>query len=279
MLKTRVLTALALLPIVLLCLFAGSTLVWGAFAAIALTLGAWEWTRFASFDRAEAAVFIITFATMSAAWLLLPIARSWAVLFDGFSLAFWLLGMPLWLNRKWTLKRKWVAAGIGWLVLLSALAGVTRLRELQFKDFPIYGGAVALLLLIAIAWVADIAAYFAGRAFGRHKLAPSISPGKTWEGVVGALVAVAIYLVVLHQTGAPLFRGLPLVVLLPVGVGLTAVSVVGDLFESLLKRQVGLKDSSGLLPGHGGVLDRIDSLLALAPVAAALLFRLASLGA
>jgi phosphatidate cytidylyltransferase len=277
MLKTRILTALALLPVVLACLFLGPPIVWGSFVLFALTLGAWEWSRFAQLDKTETGVFIVTFLGLGLAWLLLPLAQSWAKLIDLFSLVFWLLIMPLWLRRKWTLKHKWLAALVGWMILLAALAGVTRLRALSFADMPQYGGGLALLFVIAIAWVADVAAYFSGRAFGRHKLAPSISPGKTWEGVWGALLAVAGYLWVLHALGAPLFRSVPLEVLLPVGGALTAISVIGDLFESLLKRQVGMKDSSGLLPGHGGVLDRIDSLLALAPVACALLFRLAAL--
>ncbi|PHV13126.1 phosphatidate cytidylyltransferase [Chitinimonas sp. BJB300] len=269
MLKTRVLTVLVLLPLVLAALFVGPPLVWSGFALFALSFGAWEWTRFARFDRAEQAVFISAFIALGAAWLLLPLACSWALILDGFALLFWLLIVPFWLRQKWTLRHKWSSALLGWLILLSALAAVSRFRELN-------NGSVALLLVLAIAWVADIAAYFAGRAFGRRKLAPSISPGKSWEGVYGALIAVSIYLVVLQQVGAPLVSSLSLMVLLPLGWALTGVSVMGDLFESLLKRQTGLKDSSNLLPGHGGVLDRVDSLLALAPVAAALLFAYAS---
>ncbi|MBV8658608.1 MAG: phosphatidate cytidylyltransferase [Burkholderiales bacterium] len=272
MLKTRILTALLLLPVVLACLFLGPPVVWGSFALIALAIGGWEWSRLARFDRGEMLVFVSGFLAVGLAWLFLPIAQSWALLLDVYSLAFWLVLAPLWLARKWTLRHKWLAALVGWLLLLAALVAVTRFRELHFAQMPRYGGPVTLLFVLAIAWVADIAAYFAGRAFGRKKLAPSISPGKTWEGVYGAVLAVAIYLFVLRQCNMPLFASIPLVVLIPLGVSLTAVSIVGDLLESLLKRQAGIKDSSNLLPGHGGVLDRIDSLLALAPVSSALLY-------
>ncbi|GAB3266903.1 phosphatidate cytidylyltransferase [Chitinimonas naiadis] len=265
MLKTRILTALALLPLVLGSLFLAPPLGWGLFACFALSLGAWEWTRLARFDRTETVLFVLSFAAMGLAWLLLPLARTWGVFLDVLALPFWLIVIPLWLSRKWTLKYKWLSALVGWLLLLAALAGVSRFRELP-------GGAWALLSVLAIAWVADIAAYFAGRAFGKKKLAPSISPGKSWEGVYGALVAVAIYAVVLHELGAPLYATLPIWLLLPLAWALTGVSVIGDLFESLLKRQAGIKDSSALLPGHGGILDRVDSLLALIPVASALLF-------
>jgi phosphatidate cytidylyltransferase len=263
MLKARVMTALVLLPIVLACLFAGIPMVWETFALVALAIGAWEWSRFASFSWFEMLVFIAGYLVAGSAWLWLPIAWAWAAPLDVFALLFWLLLAPCWLQRKWALQPKWLAALTGWLILLAALAAVTRLHALK-------SGPIVLLLVLAIAWIADIAAYFAGRAFGKNKLAPSISPGKTREGVYGAVLAVGIYLIALHQFGAPIFAAIPLPILLPLGIALTAVSVVGDLFESLLKRQCGMKDSSNLLPGHGGVLDRIDSLLALAPVAAAL---------
>jgi phosphatidate cytidylyltransferase len=130
-----------------------------------------------------------------------------------------------------------------------------------------------MLAAMALVWVADIAAYFAGRAFGRRKLAPAISPGKTWEGVAGAVVGVLAY-------GGAVFNFSPLAGKLPLSVPLlalllvtlTAVSVMGDLFESLLKRQAGIKDSSQLLPGHGGVLDRIDALTSALPLSALILF-------
>ncbi|MBV1775813.1 phosphatidate cytidylyltransferase [Burkholderiaceae bacterium DAT-1] len=267
MLKARIITALVLLPIVLACLFAGSSLLWGGFALFALTVGAWEWGRFARLESAESKVFIASFALMGGALLALPPAITvvWALVFDIFALVFWLAVIPLWLARKWALAPKWRAAIVGMLVLMSALSAVTRLHALT-------DGPLVLLMTLAIAWIADVSAYFAGRAFGKRKLAPSISPGKSWEGVYGALIAVTLYALALHQLNVPVYGKLPLYVLIPVFLLLTAVSVMGDLFESLLKRMVGMKDSSQLLPGHGGVLDRVDSLLALAPLSVSLLF-------
>ena len=120
---------------------------------------------------------------------------------------------------------------------------------------------------MAVVWVADIAAYFTGRAFGRRKLAPSISPGKTWEGAAGAAVAVLAFgFGVLAMRGAELQGGVAVIAV--VLLAWTAVSIVGDLFESLLKRQAGLKDSGNILPGHGGILDRIDSLTSTLPMVA-----------
>jgi phosphatidate cytidylyltransferase len=130
-----------------------------------------------------------------------------------------------------------------------------------------------LIGVMALVAAADIGAYFAGRAFGRHKLAPSISPGKTWEGVAGGLVAVAIYAVVIGAMTGKL-AGSGWLMLIAAAFLLVAVSILGDLFESMIKRQAGMKDSSQLLPGHGGILDRIDSLTAALPLAV-----LATLGA
>jgi phosphatidate cytidylyltransferase len=120
-----------------------------------------------------------------------------------------------------------------------------------------------LLAIVGIAIVADTAAYFTGRAFGKHKLAPSISPGKTWEGAVGGAVAVAVYALLL-----PAPEGIGKLQLIVAALALSVLSVLGDLFESWIKRRAGVKDSSQLLPGHGGILDRIDSQLAVLPVAA-----------
>ena len=128
-------------------------------------------------------------------------------------------------------------------------------------------GELTLLAIMATVWLADIAAYFSGRTFGRHKLAPAISPGKTWEGAIGGVLAVVVYGFLFLSVLPKELAGSPglLCMLL---VTFAAFSIVGDLFESLLKRQAGLKDSSGILPGHGGVLDRIDSLTSTLPMAA-----------
>jgi phosphatidate cytidylyltransferase len=272
MLKQRLITGLVLLFIVLGCLFAAPPAGWQAFVLVMLSLASWEWSRLAKFSRGEMLLFVGTYIALAVTWLLLPLARGWDVPLDIFSLVFWAAVVPWWLSRKPALQSKWLAALVGWLLLLAALSAMVRLHSLPVPPLQPVQSALAMLLIIAIAWVADIAAYFVGRRFGQRKLAPSISPGKSWEGVYGGVLGVTIYVLALHFGGAPLFDQIPLVALLPLAWGLTAISVVGDLFESLLKRQAGVKDSSNLLPGHGGVLDRIDSMLALAPVAAALYF-------
>jgi phosphatidate cytidylyltransferase len=125
-----------------------------------------------------------------------------------------------------------------------------------------------LLALLGVVWIADSAAFFAGRRFGRTKLAPTISPGKTWEGVVGAFVAVLLYALILQQVVFPGVAGFQFPGLYILVLCMTALGILGDLFESWMKRQAGVKDSGTLLPGHGGVLDRIDALTAAVPLAA-----------
>jgi phosphatidate cytidylyltransferase len=183
----------------------------------------------------------------------------------GISVAFWILAVPLWFRFKWTLAgNDFFGYLLGALVILPTWAAMVALHAVS---------TWLMLAAMALVWVADVSAYFAGRTFGRHKLAPTISPGKTWEGVAGAVVGVLIY-------GGSVFTFTPLAGSLPLATPLlvlllmllTAVSVMGDLFESLLKRQAGIKDSSNLLPGHGGVLDRIDALTSTLPLAALILY-------
>jgi phosphatidate cytidylyltransferase len=153
-----------------------------------------------------------------------------------------------------------VAWVTGWLVLLPTWVAVLELRLI---------GPGLVLFAMGLVWAADSAAYFAGHRFGRHKLAPRVSPGKTWEGVAGALFAVALLAAVVAMVSPnPLLAGrrVPAAILVPVACVVVVVSVVGDLFESHMKRLAGVKDSSHLIPGHGGVLDRIDSQTAALPL-------------
>ena len=176
-------------------------------------------------------------------------------------LAAWLviaLLLPLYRQRgDWPLLWRMILLGIGLDLLWICVHGLVYLQR-QFE-----AGEWILLYLLTLIWVADIGAYFSGRRFGRRKLA-TISPGKTWEGVAGAIIAVLIWMLVVHRLtggwgiGLPLFMGIGLVTVL--------LSIVGDLSVSILKREAGVKDSGKLLPGHGGVLDRIDSLIAASPV-------------
>ena len=171
---------------------------------------------------------------------------------------FWLLLVPLWLTRRWPMPNAAIALATGSVLILPAWMALLQLRQ---------AGPLTLLAIMAVVWLADIGAYFFGRLLGKHKLAPNISPGKTWEGAFGGVFAVLAYgLLLSPHLPATLAGNLPLLaVLLSV---LAAISILGDLFESLLKRQAGLKDSSNVLPGHGGVLDRIDSLTSTLPLVA-----------
>lgn len=169
-----------------------------------------------------------------------------------------MVAVPLWLARGVAMQHKpaLIAAGVIVLVPAGYALAVLEPREL-----------LAALILV---WVADTAAYFVGRKWGRRKLAPSISPGKTWEGAGGGLAAAVAYAIICGTFLLGTVGWLPLATAAAL---LTAISIVGDLFESAAKRQAGVKDSGTLLPGHGGILDRVDSATAVLPVAALLLIR------
>jgi phosphatidate cytidylyltransferase len=276
MLKTRVITALVLVLVFLLALFWLPPRAWAAFAGVLIVPAAWEWGKLIKLPRVACGLYVLVIAAVCAVLFALaqgdtpggPVALQsgglQSAVYLGASL-FWLIVVPLWLWRSWLPRARWLAALTGLLVLVPAWLALVELRKL---------GPLLLLLLMSVAWISDSAAYFAGRRFGRHKLAPSISPGKTWEGVVGAVLAVSLYAALwslVWQTHFPhalksmRFGTFGMLLFLWL---LTAIGIYGDLFESALKRQAGVKDSGALLPGHGGVLDRIDALTAVLPIAA-----------
>lgn len=271
MLGKRVVTALVLLALLLPAIFASAAWIWGALTLVFLAAAAYEWSRLLGHRRA-AALAAATLAAIGAVLLAWHERGGWPTWLVPATCAaatvLWVVLGPLRLRRH-------DARGGGW-PLAAALLLACWVALLALRDI----GPVALLVAMAIVWVADIAAYFAGRAFGRRKLAPSISPGKSWEGAVGGFVAVALLGLAAASVPA-LSQGLPAQLLAhwpaPAAVlalvGLAALSIVGDLHESLLKREAGVKDSGTLLPGHGGVLDRIDALIPVMP-AVSLLHRL-----
>lgn len=258
MLRQRVVTALLLAAGLLAVLFvAPPGLAALAFALVA-ALAAWEWAGLMRIDTAGRwlyAGFILIGCL--AAWYQpeFSFPKLWLL-----AAAFWLLVAPLWLAFRWRLATNdLLGYGVGWIVIVPTWAAMTGL----------HGQSPWLLLAaMALVWVADIAAYFSGRAWGRRKLAPAISPGKTWEGAAGAVLAVLLYGGIVAMVSDRVPAGSSLLLAVAALVLLTAISIVGDLFESLMKRQAAVKDSSQLLPGHGGVLDRIDSLTATLPLVA-----------
>jgi phosphatidate cytidylyltransferase len=252
MLRERVITALILAALVLLVIFLLPHAATMGALALLVVAAAWEWSAFPRFTQHSARVFYVAFvaACIAAAWLfgvdraeldgLIYAALLWWV----FALV-WLATAPARVNRV-------TAALAGLLVLLPVWVALVRLHD---------RGPQLLLFLILLVVAADVGAYFAGRQFGRNKLAPRVSPGKTWEGVVGGFAAAALMAALgvwWFNVDAPRFLALCIVVVV--------ASIVGDLTESLFKRHAGLKDSGKLLPGHGGLLDRVDSVTAAAPV-------------
>ncbi|HRL75665.1 MAG TPA: phosphatidate cytidylyltransferase [Candidatus Accumulibacter phosphatis] len=270
MLRTRVITAVVLLAAFLLALFYLPPLGWLLFVSAVAAVAAWEWGALMGLAGVPR---IVLGVVLVAICLLLAVVEPAAVgLATGFADAawrlgacfyvpaavFWLLLAPLWLRRRWLLGRTVPALATGAVLLLPLWLALVQLRQ---------AGPLTVLAIMAAVWLADIGAYFAGRRFGRHKLAPAISPGKTWEGAIGGGILVLAYgLLLSSRLPATLAGNLPLLLL--VLLLLSAISIMGDLFESLLKRQAGLKDSSNVLPGHGGVLDRIDSLTSTLPLVA-----------
>lgn len=262
-LRKRIITALVLAVLflgVLLCLPPLATVI--VVTALVLT-GAWEWSAFLRTHRglARAAYVVLVAALLAGVWhaadgpdvlkIVLMAALIWWVV----ALA-WIIFAP----RRVT---PWSAGLAGVLALVPAWLALVRLRYLPH-------GAQWVLFTLLLVWSADIGAYFAGHRFGRIRLAPEVSPGKTWEGVFGGLALSAVVAV----AGSAWFS-LPLYTFVPLCLAAVAFSIVGDLTESLLKRFAGVKDSGTLFPGHGGVMDRIDSVTGAAPV---LFFGLTVLG-
>lgn len=273
MLKQRVITAVVLLLVFLGVLSAPQPWVFASFMALVVIVATWEWARLSDFGGVHA---IIATLPVLLVCVLMLLSQRYAE-----KISFWMFAsMVVWSLCQLLLATYMLHTGIsiwkkipselrlsmGWLTLIMAWLAAIHIHA-QF-------GVVYLLSILALVWVADIAAYFFGRAFGKRKLAVNISPGKSWEGALGGVLGgqVLAFAVAFGAAQYPNFYtdiqqqygGVALALIVA---GLTAASVAGDLLESLMKRSMGMKDSSNLLPGHGGVLDRLDALLPVLPMA------------
>jgi len=274
MLKTRVITALIILPIVLVALFAFPNWAWDIFTLAIALVSCWEWSRFCQFSVGGKRVYLALSAVVAAviffAYLDNRLVNFQQIALVGFIISslFWFVLAPLWLAKLWRPGSRAVAALAGWIVVFPTWLAFLVLHDLSPWIF---------LSFAFIVWVADVFAYFVGKAMGKQKLAPSISPGKTIQGALGGLAGVALYYFVWKLLAErSVAQGATWATdllshgawLLGFFLMLGVLSVIGDLFESWMKRGAGMKDSSGLLPGHGGFLDRIDALTSTLPVAA-----------
>ncbi|TCV90181.1 phosphatidate cytidylyltransferase [Sulfurirhabdus autotrophica] len=278
MLKARILTVLVLLPLLLAALFFLPNVYWAVLMLFVLLIGASEWARMASYSVVSSSIFLFLTGVFGLALLFIfkidTATGTWLNLsLYGLSLFFWTLVAPVWLSKGLKISNGFVLGLVGWIILIPTWLALVQLKSIS---------PVLLLALMAVIWAADTAAYFAGKRFGNNKLAPTISPGKTWEGVIGALVGVSIYALIwlnssntLHEATARV-GGIPVITVIIAVWLMTYFSVLGDLFESWMKRQAGLKDSGNILPGHGGILDRIDALTSTLPLAALVVFYLNS---
>jgi phosphatidate cytidylyltransferase len=266
MFAARLATAAALLA-----LFCGALLLlpnpyWGVFLLAGLWIASLEWAVLAGY-RYGARWWFAGVVLVSGLALLVDSQRGARALSSlvelhvyvyWISVVFWAAVAPAWLAGNWHTRNPLILGVVGWVILLPTWLALTSLQTMPRQ----------LLVLLGIVWIADSAAYVVGRRFGRHRLAPRISPGKTWEGAIGAGAAEAEYYAgVWFIFGArqPLSAAASELILFA---AITIMSVQGDLFESWMKRRAGVKDSGTLLPGHGGMLDRIDGLTASVPLAA-----------
>ncbi|WP_148253280.1 phosphatidate cytidylyltransferase [Aidingimonas lacisalsi] len=261
MLKQRVLTALLLAPPILVGLFGLQGLPYALFTACIVLLASWEWTNLAGVitTRARLIGVVVVAVAMMALWWSHSVQQAWPLWVGAIG---WLVNL-YWVARYPETQSQWASIPgrlmMGVWVLLPCWVGFLQLRD---------SGAEWLLFVLLLVWCADTGAYFAGRRFGRRKLAPSVSPGKSWEGVFGGMIVTALLaLVFISWQRLDVGQG---VLLITGTLAVTLVSVLGDLLESMLKRTRGIKDSSALLPGHGGILDRLDSLTAAVPLFALL---------
>ena len=251
MLKTRFITAVIALILFGAVLFVLPPAAAKSVISLLLIAGAWEWSAFLGLSANPARYFFVALigALMAGVVFVVP---AWSELILQIACVWWGVAFiwTFFFPTPIPLAIRWLA---GALILVPLFIALLLLYSISPQ---------MLLFALLIVWVADMGAYFSGKKFGRVKLAPSISPGKTWEGVFGGLIMVAILTVVWSQY----YAGMDLAVLIPFCLAVGALSVVGDLTVSMFKRTAGVKDSGKLFPGHGGVLDRVDSVSAAAPL-------------
>ena len=264
MLKQRIITALILAPLALCGFFLLEGGSFALFIGAVVVLGGWEWARLSGFEAQSSRIlYAVVVAALLFLLYLLPDLAPWLLVA---ALIWWLMATWLVLTFPES-SAHWASAicklVIGLLILLPAWQGLVLIKQMPLGNWLI-------LSVMILVWGADIGAYFSGKAFGKRKLAPKVSPGKSWEGLYGGLAACLLITAVVG-----VYRGWSLgeIIFALVSAAIVVlISVVGDLTESMFKRKSEVKDSSNLLPGHGGVLDRIDSLTAAIPVFALLLW-------
>ena len=278
MLYQRILTALILAPAIITAIFYLPLHYFAMVVMLIMAIGSWEWGPLMGFAHQAMRGFFVasTLILISLIWHFFPLQHVWLsethlqpeVIFILWLSVIWWIGSAILTflypkcSRFWSSHRS-VRGLFGWLTLVPTWLAFMVLRT-DHIDTNVYHGAQLIMFLFLMVWSADIGAYFVGKAIGKRKLLPNVSPGKTLEGFLGGmlfacvLVGVAGYIMTWTWS--------QLLVILGVTVLITTVSVIGDLNESMFKRQAGIKDSGSILPGHGGVLDRIDSLTATAPI-------------
>ena len=271
MLKQRILTAVAMLAVLLPALFYPETTAFSLLSLALVVAAAWEWARLNGCKptTAMACGWVVGLA-IAAFWWAGGLEHSWRDAWLAVGVC-WVVLAAVMLRRGVSGWSSWPSAlrlGLGLCLISFAWLALVQARQL---------GLSFLLSVLLLVWMADVAAYFGGKAFGRRKLAPSISPAKSWEGAISGLLGVFLMAAIwawVDQSGwgdqgslySRLWQMGPVVAVVAL-LFLTAMSVAGDLVESLVKRSAGVKDSSRLLPGHGGVLDRVDALLPVLPLA------------
>lgn len=256
MLRSRVLTALALTALLVVAILFAAPSITASLLGLFLLIGAWEWSAFLAVARLWRLLYLLALAALAAVgWCYCREQAHFRLMLE-LGIIWWLIAL-VWIVYAPQRVGRPAAALAGVLALLPTWIALVRI-DLLWND-----GAQWTLFILALAFAADTGAYFAGRRLGRLHLAPRVSPNKTWEGVIGGM----LFALLVAAAGAAWFA-LPARGFLPLCLAAAAFSVVGDLTESLLKRHVRLKDSGRLFPGHGGVLDRIDSVTAATPVMA-----------